>query len=81
MRVNSLKVKNFRNYSELEVEFDCKRNIIIGENAQGKTNLIEAIYLCAFARSFRTSNSTDLIKIGEDSCNRRSSQRRYRQEN
>mgnify|MGYP000858420680 CR=1 FL=1 len=50
MRVNSLKLKNFRNYSELEVEFDCKRNIIIGENAQGKTNLIEAIYLrvCAF---------------------------------
>ena len=69
MRVNSLKLKNFRNYSELEVEFDCKRNIIIGENAQGKTNLIEAIYLCAFARSFRTSNSTDLIKIGEESCN------------
>ncbi len=69
MRVNSLKLKNFRNYSEFEVEFDCKRNIIIGENAQGKTNLIEAIYLCAFARSFRTSNSTDLIKIGEESCN------------
>ena len=69
MRVNSLKLKNFRNYGELEVEFDHKRNIIIGENAQGKTNLIEAIYLCAFARSFRTSNSTDLIKIGEESCN------------
>ena len=69
MRVNSLKLKNFRNYGELEVEFDHKRNIIIGENAQGKTNLIEAIYLCAFARSFRTSNSTDLIKIGEENCN------------
>ena len=50
MRVNSLKVKNFRNYSELEVEFDCKRNIIIGENAQGKTNLIEAIYISARLR-------------------------------
>ena len=69
MRVDSIKLKNFRNYSELKAEFDGKRNIIMGENAQGKTNLIEAIYLCAFARSFRTNNSTDLIKIGEDSCN------------
>lgn len=69
MRIDSIKLKNFRNYSELVTEFDSKKNIIIGENAQGKTNLIEAIYLCAFARSFRTSNSTDLIKIGEESCN------------
>lgn len=68
MRIERIKLKNFRNYSELETEFDSKRNIIIGENAQGKTNLIEAIYLCAFARSFRTSNTTDLIKIGEESC-------------
>ena len=44
MRVDSIKLKNFRNYSELKAEFDGKRNIIMGENAQGKTNLIEAIY-------------------------------------
>lgn len=63
MRVNNIKIKNFRNYSDLEVEFDSKRNIIIGENAQGKTNLIEAIYLCAFARSFVRTIRLILLRL------------------
>lgn len=69
MKVENIKLHNFRNYNDLELSFDSSRNILIGENAQGKTNLIEAIYLCAFARSFRTQNSSDLIKIGKDSAN------------
>lgn len=68
MRINSIILENFRNYRNLELSFDPSRNIIVGENAQGKTNLIEAIYLTAFARSFRTSNSADLIMFGEGSC-------------
>jgi len=67
MRINSIVLENFRNYKNLELEFDPSRNIIVGENAQGKTNLIEAIYLTAFAKSFRTSNSADLIRFGADS--------------
>lgn len=67
MKINSIILENFRNYKNLELDFDPSRNIIIGENAQGKTNLIEAIYLTAFARSFRTSNSSELIKFGERS--------------
>ena len=65
MKINSIILENFRNYKNLELDFDPSRNIIVGENAQGKTNLIEAIYLTAFARSFRTNNSADLIRFGE----------------
>ena len=67
MRINSIILENFRNYKNLELDFDPSRNIIVGENAQGKTNLIEAIYLTAFAKSFRSSNSADLITFGEAS--------------
>lgn len=68
MKINSIILENFRNYRNLELDFDESRNIIIGENAQGKTNLVEAIYLTAFARSFRTNNSADLIMFGESSA-------------
>lgn len=67
MKINSIILENFRNYKNLELDFDDSRNIIVGENAQGKTNLIEAIYLTAFARSFRTNNSAELVMFGEDS--------------
>ena len=68
MKINSIILENFRNYRNLELDFDESRNIIVGENAQGKTNLVEAIYMTAFARSFRTNNSADLIMFGEDSA-------------
>ncbi len=68
MKINSIILENFRNYKNLELDFDDSRNIIVGENAQGKTNLVEAIYLTAFARSFRTNNSSDLIMFGESSA-------------
>lgn len=66
MKINELVLENFRNYRNLEIRFDEKRNLIVGENAQGKTNLVEAIYLTAFAKSFRTNNSADLIMFGEE---------------
>ena len=49
-------IKNYRNYEKLELSFEDKVNVIIGENAQGKTNLMEAIYVLAMAKSHRTSN-------------------------
>ena len=67
MKINELVLENFRNYKNLEIEFDERRNLIVGENAQGKTNLVEAIYLTAFAKSFRTNNSSDMILFGESS--------------
>lgn len=66
MRINNIILQNFRNYGNLELEFNEHRNIIVGENAQGKTNLIEAIYLAAFAKSFRTNNAGDMVRFGED---------------
>ena len=62
MIIKSLTLRNFRNYDYAKVEFDPKLNVIVGENAAGKTNLVEAIYFLSLARSFRTSETSDLIK-------------------
>ncbi|NLY82108.1 MAG: DNA replication/repair protein RecF [Clostridiales bacterium] len=66
MIVKSISLENFRNYEKLEVDFNKKVNIIIGNNAQGKTNLIEAIYLSSMSKSFRTNTSSDLINFKKD---------------
>ena len=57
---------NFRNISEAAVAFSPGVNILHGENAQGKTALLEAIYFISLGRSFRSAHETDLIKFGED---------------
>ncbi|MGX7031944.1 DNA replication/repair protein RecF [Pediococcus argentinicus] len=61
MYLKTLQLHNFRNYSELEVQFGPGINVLLGENAQGKTNLLESIYFLALTRSHRTSNDHDLI--------------------
>jgi DNA replication and repair protein RecF len=61
MYIEKLALKNYRNYDELFVEFENKVNVILGENAQGKTNIMESIYVLAMAKSHRTSNDKDLI--------------------
>ena len=68
MYINKLELKNFRNYEDLSTDFDEKVNLIVGKNAQGKTNLIEAIYLTSIGRSFRTSHDNELIKFGCDAA-------------
>lgn len=62
MFIKKLQLKNFRNYNELDLSFDEGVNVIIGENAQGKTNLLEAMYLLAFTKSYRTNHDRELIK-------------------
>ncbi|HZW67355.1 MAG TPA: DNA replication/repair protein RecF [Pseudogracilibacillus sp.] len=66
MFINELKLKNFRNYEQLDLTFDSNVNVIIGENAQGKTNMLEAIYLLAFTKSYRTNHDRELIKWDEE---------------
>ncbi|HAT55431.1 MAG TPA: DNA replication/repair protein RecF [Lactobacillus sp.] len=61
MYLESLHLKDFRNYEQLDVEFSQGVNVLLGENAQGKTNLLEAIYVLALTRSHRTANDRDLI--------------------
>lgn len=66
MHVKSLKLRNFRNYSILNIDFNSNFNIICGDNAQGKTNILEAVFMCASGRSHRTSRDAELVKNGED---------------
>lgn len=66
MYIKNIKIKNFRNYEYQEVNFGDKINIFYGENAQGKTNILEAIFLCSFGKSFRTKKEKELIKKEED---------------
>jgi len=65
MKVNSLKVINFRNYEKVNLEFNDSLNIIYGNNGVGKTNLVEAIYALSLTKSFRTSNDKNLIRKDE----------------
>ncbi len=60
--IENIILSNYRNYRKTEVFFENKVNVILGENAQGKTNLMEAIYVLAIAKSHRTSNDKDLIQ-------------------
>lgn len=63
MFIKKIMLKNFRNYHNTSLSFHPHVNIIIGDNAQGKTNLVEAIYTLAFGKSFRTSQDKELILI------------------
>ena len=62
MELESLKLDHYRNYSDLTLEFSSGVNVFLGENAQGKTNLLESIYVLALARSHRTSSDKDLVQ-------------------
>lgn len=66
MYIEKLALKNYRNYDELFVEFENKVNVILGENAQGKTNVMESIYVLAMAKSHRTSNDKELIRWDQE---------------
>ena len=66
MWINMLKIKNFRNYEEQEIEFNRNINVFYGENAQGKTNIIEAIFLCSMGKSFRTQKDKELINLNSN---------------
>ncbi len=66
MIIKKLRVQNFRNYEKLDCSFEPGLNMIIGENAQGKTNVLEAIYSACTGRSFRTNDDRDMIQFQKD---------------
>ncbi len=66
MWIKKIKIKNFRNYKEDNIKLKKGINIFYGDNAQGKTNIIEAIYLCAIGKSFRTNKDKEMIKIDNE---------------
>ena len=66
MKINALKLKNFRNYVDLSVNFCGTLNIFVGKNAQGKTNLLESIYYCCIGKSFKSIKDRDIVKWDEE---------------
>jgi len=68
MYLKNLSLENFRNFASLKLEFKPQKgiNILIGPNAQGKTNILESIYLLSFPRSFRTKKASELIRFDQN---------------
>lgn len=66
MRLDRLRLENFRNYTDSVCAFDPGVNLILGENAQGKTNLLEAIHYLAMGKAFRTRKEAELIRFGAE---------------
>jgi len=65
MKINSVKLTNFRNYTNSIIKFSDGVNFILGKNAQGKTNLLESVYLCAISKSPKTAKEKQMIKFDE----------------
>ena len=66
MYIETIELKNFRNYDTLSLSLDAGTNILYGNNAQGKTNILEAAYLCGTTKSHRGSRDKDMIRFGEE---------------
>ena len=68
MYIENIKLNHFRNYEQLELQLNPNINIFYGDNAQGKTNILESIFLCSFGKSFRTTKEKEMIQFYEDKC-------------
>ncbi len=66
MYIKDISLENFRNYDSQKINLNENINIIYGNNAQGKTNILEAIFLCAYGKSFRSKKDSDLIKFNKE---------------
>ena len=68
MVIESIELHNFRNYEALSMEFDRGTNILYGDNAQGKTNILEAVYLSGTSKSHKGSKDREMIRFGMEEC-------------
>jgi DNA replication and repair protein RecF len=66
LRIRTLHLKNFRNFDDLTVEFSERRNVILGANAEGKTNILDAVHMLGVGRSHRERRDSNIIKFGEE---------------
>ncbi|MEY8339362.1 DNA replication/repair protein RecF [Lachnospiraceae bacterium 62-35] len=66
MFIESIELKNYRNYGKLHMDFSSGTNILYGDNAQGKTNVLEAVYVCSTTKSHRGSKDKEIIRFGEE---------------
>jgi DNA replication and repair protein RecF len=65
MQIDTIELRDFRNYEKLRLQLSPNLNVFTGENAQGKTNLLEAVYLCCLGKSHRTSHDAEMIRHGQ----------------
>ena len=68
MWIKKIKINNFRNYEKEEINLEKNINIFYGQNAQGKTNIIESIFLCSLGKSFRAKKDNEMIKLNEQNA-------------
>lgn len=66
MIIKSIELADYRNYEELNLTFDCGTTILYGDNAQGKTNILEAVYLAATTKSHKGSKDREIIRFGKE---------------
>lgn len=66
MFIKTIKLKNFRNYNYQIIELNKGVNIFIGDNAQGKTNILESVFLCSMGKSFRAKKDRELVSLGKE---------------
>ena len=66
MYIESIQLKNFRNYENITIDFHKGTNIFYGDNAQGKTNILEAVYLCGTTKSHRGSKDREMIRFDQE---------------
>ncbi len=66
MIIESIELKNYRNYGELHMDFSPGTNILYGDNAQGKTNVLEAVYVCSTTKSHRGSKDKEMIRFDKE---------------
>ena len=66
MYIESIELKNFRNYQDLQLDFDKGTNIFYGDNVQGKTNILESVYICGTTKSHKGSKDKEIIRFGEE---------------
>ena len=66
MHLNKINLRNFRNYEEISLDFEPGVNLIVGDNAQGKTNLLEAIFYLGSGKSFRAQKTSEMVRFDQD---------------
>lgn len=76
MMIKSIELKNFRNYEDLHLSLDEGTNILFGNNAQGKTNILEAAYLSGTTKSHKGSRDKEMIRFGQQEAHIRTRDRK-----
>ena len=78
MFIESIELSDYRNYSHLHIDFHKGTTVLYGDNAQGKTNILEAVYVCSTTKSHRGSKDKEIIRFGADESHIKMMVRRWR---